>query len=88
MGIKKDKKPQPWHTLPPPYQVGKRGFKYSDVKTDYDGWVDAKIYRSAPFDLVRMKTQDKTKSGWWTGVKWDGYKFEKSDDILYWKIQK
>ncbi len=59
---------------------------YRTVKTDFDGWVDAKHYLPADYDLMYLKIKDKKSShGWVVGTKWDGLKIEQGDQVLYWK---
>lgn len=82
---KKKKKIPTWKFRKPPYQVTKDDFTNKDIKTDYDGWVDPKLYRPEPYELVIMKLERKTISGWWTGHKWEGLRLIKGDKILYWK---
>jgi hypothetical protein len=74
-----------WRYQEPPYQVGKDGFRFTDLKTDYDGWIDAKWVYPFPYDLVFIKTQEKTKPGWWTGYSWEGLRITPEDVPLYWK---
>lgn len=82
---KRIKKSAVWKHRKPPHQIGKNGFGVLDIKKDIDGWVDAKIYRPFPYDLVHMKTETKTKSGWWTGLKWEGLRLKADDKVKYWK---
>jgi len=65
----------------------KRKLSYRDVKFDPDGWSDAKLFLPADFDLVFIKTKEKTYSGWSTGSKWDGLKHKLDSEVLYWKRQ-
>jgi len=62
-----------------------RVFGYTDIPYDADGWVDAKKYRPGAYDLISMKTDSKTYSGWWSGERWDGRKIPPDADVLYWK---
>jgi len=74
-----------WKRRKPPHEVGQNDLSYSSLKSDVDGWVDASIFRPFPYDMVTLKTEDKTMSGWWTGNSWDGLKMKVEDKILYWK---
>lgn len=66
-----------------------KGYTYSDVKYDADGWADAKKFIPEDFDLCHLKIKDqKTKSGWSKGYKFDGLRIEPEDEVLYWKKQK
>lgn len=59
---------------------------YRDVKADIDGWVDAKVYLPADFDLVYMKIKGKpTIVGWSVGKEWIGLRLKDDDEVLYWK---
>lgn len=61
-------------------------FTYRHLKTDPDGWVDAKKYLPADYDLMYLKIKDKKScSGWAVGTKWDGLHISSGDEILYWK---
>lgn len=62
-----------------------RKFSYKDIDYDPDKWADAKKFFPADFDLMLLKTKDKTYSGWASGYKWDGYKHKKENEVLYWK---
>lgn len=64
-----------------------RKVTYRDVKYDADKWVDAKFFLPADFDLVHLKTKDKTYSGWAMGNKWDGLKHKLDSEVFYWKRQ-
>lgn len=66
-------------------ETGKK-LSYRTVKSDCDGWVDAKKYLPADYDLMYLKIKDKKSShGWITGCKWDGLHISAGDEILYWK---
>lgn len=59
---------------------------YTNIKQDIDGWVDARHYVPADFDLCQIKIKDKkSRMGWVQGRVWDGLKLVKNDEILYWK---
>ena len=75
-------------------QVGQRNpdtaqpYIYSEIPTDYTGWVDALLYLPLNFDLVYLKTFDRgTIVGWYSGTSWDGLHFDMDDEIkvMYWK---
>ncbi len=86
MDIKNVKKRYVWQDKPPPYQVGKDQFYPTHVKKDIEGWVDAKIYRPCPYDLLWLKTKDKTKPGWWNGTQWESLRLGEEFQVLYWKM--
>lgn len=61
-------------------------FFYTDVEYDADGWVDAKRFMPADFDLCLLKIEDKSSiPGWASGFNWDGLRVKKKDKVLYWK---
>lgn len=62
-----------------------RKAEYRDCKFDIDGWADSKKYLPKDFDLVYMKTKDKTCHGWHCGNIWDGLKIQPEYNVLYWK---
>jgi hypothetical protein len=63
----------------------KRKLSYMDVDYDPDGWADAKKFFPADFDLMLLKTKEKTYPGWAVGKKWDGLNVKKDIEVLYWK---
>ena len=70
----------------PPYEIGKDGLGVLDVVRDIHGWVDAKVFRPFPYDLVNMKLQEqKVIAGWWTGLKWEGLRLKAKDKVVLWK---
>lgn len=59
---------------------------YNDCSYDADGWADASKFLPLEYDLVLMKIKDKkTQIGWVSFNQWDGLKFGKTDEVLYWK---
>jgi len=62
-----------------------RKVAYRDLKYDEDKWVDASLFLPADFDLVYLKTKEKTYSGWAVGNTWDGLKHKLDSEVLYWK---
>ena len=63
----------------------KRTFLYKDVIYDENGWVDARRFLPADYDLLYLKIKDKPRRiGWSVGTKWDGLKIKKEDEILEW----
>ncbi len=80
------KKMPRWKNLQPPYQIGKNDFTPKDLKKDYDGWVDPKIYLPISYDLVRMKMEHKTVNGWWNGLIWEGFRLSDDEVVVYWKF--
>jgi len=62
---------------------------YWNIPADEDGWVDAKQYLPADYDLCFLKLKDKkSRFGWSSGFSWDGLNITKEDEILYWKKEK
>lgn len=68
-------------------ELKKRRLNYQDVKYDADGWVDAKKFLPADFDLLFMKNKKCTYRGWSHGTKWDGLNVPEDIEVLYWKRQ-
>ncbi len=64
-----------------------RKFAYRDVRFDEGGWADAKLFLPADFDLLFIKTKEKTYPGWSVGTKWDGLNVPEGLEVLYWKRQ-
>lgn len=60
-------------------------YKYTDVKSDIDGWTDPNLWLPYPYDLCWLKTVHKTKTGWWTGRLWEGMRIKEGEKVLYWK---
>lgn len=81
----KKKVPLAWIKKKPPYTVGKDGFNYSNVKFDPGGWAEEKRFRPFPYDLVKIKTTDHFRTGWWNGNNWDGLRLKPDEKVLYWK---
>ena len=65
----------------------KRKLCYREVKCDPDGWVDSKRFFPADFDLVFLKTEEKTYPGWAVGNNWDGLNVKQDIKVMYWKRQ-
>lgn len=67
-----------------------RYLSYYDIETDDDGWVYARDYLPADFDLVDcvIRGLRKTLVGWCSGTQWDGYRFEPHYIVKYWKLKK
>lgn len=85
--MKKEKKTgYLWHTKEAPYTIGTDQFSLCHAKKDIEGWVDASFCRPMPYDLVWIKTDGRTKTGWWDGMHWEGVRLTKEDKILFWKI--
>ena len=74
-----------WKKKKPPYVIGMDGFTYRDAIKDEDGWVDASKFLPMPYELVRVKTQDKSKNLWWNGREWEGFRKKDEDKVFYWK---
>lgn len=64
-----------------------RKFSYTDVEYDCDDWADAAKYLPADYDLVHLKTEKKTISGWRSGNVWAGLRLKGDEKFLYWKRQ-
>jgi len=60
-------------------------YKYTDAHSDIDGWADPHLWIPYPFDLCYLKTDRKTRTGWWTGKDWDGVRLRSEEKVLYWK---
>jgi hypothetical protein len=59
---------------------------YKNIPRDQDGWVNAKNYMPADFDLCLLKITNKPIiAGWSNGLSWDGLKIKKTDEVLKWK---
>lgn len=84
---KRVKRPALWTYKKPPYEVTKDGFTYKDIKIGRDGWVNPKMYRPEPYDLVLMRLESKTIAGWWNGCRWEGLRLKESDQVLQWKAK-
>ncbi|MFB5619501.1 MAG: hypothetical protein ACE5RC_00005 [Nitrosopumilus sp.] len=72
-----------------PFQEDKI-FNYCHVLYEEDGWVDITRYLPLRFDLITLKIKNKNNiiheyRGWWTGSKWEGYRFTDEDKVLGWK---
>lgn len=63
----------------------KRKFSYRDVIYDADMWVDAKKFLPADYDLMWLKTKEKTYPGWSVGTLWDGLNIQPEIEVIYWK---
>lgn len=63
--------------MPHPFKVRQVGksyvFRYSQCKSDHDGWIHSDYYLPYPYDLVDVRIKrkgkwvEKIKTGWWTG---------------------
>lgn len=60
-------------------------YKYTDAPTDIEGWIDPAWWLPLPFDLCWLKTDIKTKTGWWTGKVWEGLRLKEKEKVFYWK---
>lgn len=60
-------------------------YKYTDAKSDIEGWHDPKLWLPLPFDLCLVKLQDRTRVGWWSGKCWEGLRIKPEDCVKYWK---
>lgn len=66
-------------------KVGQTKLGYDDVQYDIDGWADAKKYAPEPFDLVTLKTEERTGNGWFKGADWYSRKLGDNIKVLFWK---
>lgn len=66
-------------------KVGITKISYSDVEYGDDEWVDAKKFTPSSFDLVKIKTDEKTINGWYTGERWYALRLKKNEEVLFWK---
>jgi len=66
-------------------KVGVSKLGYTDIQYDVDKWVDAKKFTPAPFDLVKIETNEKTFNGWYTGEEWYSRQLNNKEKVLYWK---
>ena len=66
-------------------QVDMVDLKYTDLPGGILEWQDPKMNRPLPFDLVELKTNTKTITGWWTGNDWMGLRLRKGDKVKSWK---
>lgn len=59
---------------------------YSNVETDFDGWVDVRKFLPADFDLCFLRMKNNTvKTGWAVGGKFDGLRINHDDHVISWK---
>lgn len=65
----------------------RRRFKnnYLAGKCDIDGWFDANECKPPPYELVVLKTKNKTAVGWYEGYNWFSIRMGKYPKVLYWK---
>lgn len=80
------KKPETkWKKEQPPYEVGRDGFTYHDIKKEnINGWIPINKYRPFPYDLVKLDVGKYIKMGWWTGTGWEGYRLNDTDKVFGW----
>lgn len=81
------KKPPCWREKLPPYQIGIDGFTWGDLKKDYNGWTDPKLYLPLNYDLVLLDIERKKVHGWWNGIEWEGLRLLADDKVLFWKYE-
>lgn len=61
-------------------------FRYYDCKKDNNGWVNAKSYLPADYDLMHLKLHTgKVVFGWISGTNWDGLRIKPGDEVLFWR---
>lgn len=66
---------------------GKKRYSYKDVVHAENGWVNARLYLPADYDLmaVKVKGRNSILSGWCVGRNWEGGTLENQDEVLFWK---
>jgi len=71
-----------------PYTVSLNGFTITDVIFDLDGWADSKKYLPQPYEMVKIKTNERIRNGWWNGLYWESLRLKPGEKILAWKVIK
>lgn len=79
------KYPKPKDKTQKPKRPSQVFYKYTDAQMDIDGWVDPAIWLPFPFDLCWVRTETKSKTGWWTGKFWEGGRLKPDEKVLFWK---
>src|SRR3990167_256085 len=77
-----------WESKPPPYTVSLDGFTITNVVFDPDGWADCKRYLPQPYEMVKIKTNEHIRNGWWNGLYWESLRLKPGEKILAWKVIK
>jgi hypothetical protein len=78
-----------------PKQIGVRYFPskkpltYKDIVKDssaWEGsWIKSSRYLPISLELCLLKKGTITKTGWWDGSKWAGYRIGKGQNFEFWK---
>jgi hypothetical protein len=59
---------------------------YTKISKDKDGWISFLIYCPILFELVEIKTIEKTIfKAWYNGRAWEGYRFKKQIPVIKWR---
>lgn len=71
------------------YAPGGKPLTYKEIVADrsaWEGsWIKASKYLPVSLDLIMLKTATSTKTGWWDGSKWAGYRISKGQKFEFWK---
>lgn len=57
--------------------------KDSHKKSDWN--LANKSPKPFPYDLLQLKCEDKTISGWWTGTDWFSKYLKEGDEVIMWR---
>jgi hypothetical protein len=57
-------------------------------KLGFDGWLDSRVYRPVPFEMVLIKNNRLVLQGWSIGNSWDGLNIEPEKEYRYWRYKK
>jgi len=77
-----------WEQKDPPYTVSVDGFTISAVIFDPEGWADSRRYLPQPYEMVKIKTNEFTRNGWWNGIYWESLRLKPGEKVLAWKVIK
>ena len=77
-----------WQKKDAPYTVSLDGFLITDVIFDPEGWADAKRYLPQPYEMVKIKTSEHLRNGWWNGIHWESLRLKPGEKTLAWKAIK
>lgn len=65
--------------------------KYTDLVkqkiADIEGWARPQDALPIPFDMLYLKTPERTYTGWWTGSDWEGYRLPQAAQVVLWKFR-
>lgn len=63
-----------------------------EEKNHTTGWFDSEKVKPPTkryYDLLKLRdSMGKIRSGWWTGVVFDGLRVDELEDISYWKYDR